>query len=147
MSRKPLYSLLVEKGVYITTNNSTVRQTGCIIVYHNMCAKFLLSIELTCNVVYDLIRSCVSHFGYNGKMKHEVSLSPSVSTNATELNMIFTKLLGISGAESASSNNRITVLGSGNPSDAVNLDNFLSKRSVINASYLCQGMNFIFLLL
>ena len=89
-------------------------------------------------------RSCAS-FGYDGQSKHEVSLSPSVSTNTTELSLIFTKLLGIRSTELATTNEKhVKVLSSGNSGDVVELDSFLSKRLVMNDSYLCQGVNLIF---
>lgn len=68
-----------------------------------------------------------------------MSLSPSVSTNATELNMIFVKMLGIS--DTANNVEGIRILGSDNPSIALRLAGFLSKRSVTSGNNnLCQGV-------
>ena len=93
--------------------------------------------------VWSYCRSCAS-FGYGSESKHEVSLSPSVSTNITELNTIFIKILGIGDAEPLSSKKHTTVFDSSNSGGAVKSGGFLSKKSAINNNYLCQGVSLMF---
>ena len=73
-----------------------------------------------------------------------MSLSPSVSTNITELNSIFIKILGIGDAEPLSSKKHITVFDSSNSGGAVKSGDFLSKKSAINNNHLCQGVSLMF---
>jgi len=92
-------------------------------------------------------RSCTL-FDKDGSGIHEVSLSPSVSTNATELNLIFSKVLGVGdNLELISSKRKIKAINSNN-FDAVKFDafHFLYKKSINNYWNSCQGVYLIFVI-
>ena len=88
-------------------------------------------------------RSCAL-FGIVGVGLHEVSLSPSVSNNATALHAIFTKMLGITDNQEITSIKKLIniVSDSNNPDSAVeiNTSEFLSNKST---KTLCQGVKVI----
>jgi len=84
-------------------------------------------------------------FDKDGSGIHEVSLSPAASTNATELNLIFSKMLGVcDDLEYTSSKRQIKVLYNSD-SNVVENDafGFQSKNSSKN-NYSCQGVNYYF---
>ena len=83
-------------------------------------------------------------FGIVGVGLHEVSLSPSVSTNTTALHAIFTKMLGITDNPKITSSKKLVgvLSDSNNPDSAVeiNASEFLSNKSTQTP---CQGVELI----